>query len=1655
MATRELDANAKTQQTAPNALPVRNTHEQVLKALHAAAEICRCAQSPLPVLTKAILAAAKSVTGASWAELLLLHGETLMVCPSGQDAKFTMQQVRQTFQVTTGSLAGLVATTGKAKNFTSPQTSAFYKNSTYKLTPFAPGSLRPEDTWAVAGLPICDGNASTVGVLIIFNKKDEKSPQTFFTSSDTDQCKEICDIIGSIFDTRKSSDWLKDELQRFQQFFNERIKFTDQFTADFGRKKRQIQFLKFVKTHVNELSVTLVELMTQILCVDAVIIHVAREGRLKPRMAVGIHLEDYNTRTSAYVAFTTKEALNIHEVSTEPLYSGYKIHMKAALCCPLIQYGATIAVFELFRRTSVFTELDMTILNKTLEALSHVPVRYYERYFPGQSPAPSRSPIINSIVRYFTLFSLPRKGEIFDYVNLINSAEATLKRLVKGTTSAVYLCDEVRNLIWTRKSNSCDPLTFTRTEDSLLGYLSTLQTTTLFPLPEELLGMSGAEYYAKCKGCCYPIKRVWMGMDHVMGMVMVTKEEKLTEKEMERVGSMADILGNFLMVLFFDRSYKKSISSNSGIYRRSSSFLEVNVAEKVLKRERTEGKLYEISGDERCTVTPWTRLLPALTSIPADMLAQIYALCAALEDAKNPFKLVAEQLAVILPCDVAKLYMYNADRMVLIDQGSGSDLVPSGLIKECITSKSTIVLGSDINENPNFDPITDSLGRQQPLASWAAAPILCFGNQPEGIVVFINFSPRLSLSEVKSLASLLSCLIRDILIVTDKTALNWRNLAQSARRQKMLFKWCEEIFRVLILSQEKAVKCSFILNRLQMSPQMTDLLAIALNTVALILNAEGARLLIKRSGVAAFAQFTQEGGLSELQTELNLELKRVFERGTALSSGPQPGYSNSLVLPVNLEQETVALVEVWNKRDEMHSTFVDFGASDEAVVQAICDTLGEPCQALFTKEAGRVFPDLVAVLKERVWATHNYSLINTIRKACKSLLDCDRASIFLVEGDNLVIRPQGNDSEIPVGITIPIGVGIVGSVAKEGKALHLEDVYQDPRFNPSVDMKTGYRTRTMLCVPVISQGRVIAVLQMINKSNGLFDSTDMEMLQTLSSLAASAVQSLQLFQALISEMKMYTDVLNSLGCAIVVLRNGHLDFSNRSIEQLLGVSEAFALSHDYSLWPSLAPVLRTDIDLVLKNAHKSARKRFQLLQQKDTDGFRYDYRVIPVEDEASLERKLMLVFEEVTNRTISLQPPSLNKSRVQSETTLQTCINQLSEVMQQTTPEVKSSLEFVVHTLKSGNLNRTKVVMEEEALASSIDPEILQQSPMLPNLLHSMTFSEKLEGIVEIEEMPVTAISLEELRSWNLDFTTVASEYPYILAMFQDFGFVKTFKIEMSAFQAFLQELKMYYNHRRNPFHNYMHACSVMHNIYCLLACTAAGQLYENWELFSFLLAAIGHDIDHTARTNAFETSKGSDLAIRYHDTSVLEQHHAAMLFLTIQKPHCDFLSSLDPAVRRQIRKFIIPLILATDMSKHMTMVANMQARFKELAEDSLGSRPNDKREAGELLIHCADLSNPTKTFEISLRWSRCLAQEFEAQVAEEEQLQLPVTTFMQDLHRPAVFLKNEVGFYSVIVRPLWECLGMWLTPGTDLALAQLSDNIEKLKKMQEEAAQA
>ena len=107
------------------------------------------------------------------------------------------------------------------------------------------------------------------------------------------------------------------------------------------------------------------------------------------------------------------------------------------------------------------------------------------------------------------------------------------------------------------------------------------------------------------------------------------------------------------------------------------------------------------------------------------------------------------------------------------------------------------------------------------------------------------------------------------------------------------------------------------------------------------------------------------------------------------------------------------------------------------------------------------------------------------------LLNADRSSLFLVDGDYLELKVA--DKLDKMGrIRIPLGSGIAGAVAQKGQSIRIDDAYSDPRFNRDVDKQTGYHTRSIISLPIKNQaGEVFAVAQLLNRRDGLpFDGGD-------------------------------------------------------------------------------------------------------------------------------------------------------------------------------------------------------------------------------------------------------------------------------------------------------------------------------------------------------------------------------------------------------------------------------------------------------------------------------------------------------------------------------------------------------------------------------------
>jgi HD-GYP domain-containing protein (c-di-GMP phosphodiesterase class II) len=122
------------------------------------------------------------------------------------------------------------------------------------------------------------------------------------------------------------------------------------------------------------------------------------------------------------------------------------------------------------------------------------------------------------------------------------------------------------------------------------------------------------------------------------------------------------------------------------------------------------------------------------------------------------------------------------------------------------------------------------------------------------------------------------------------------------------------------------------------------------------------------------------------------------------------------------------------------------------------------------------------------------------------VVDADRCTLFILDRDRGELWSkvaQGAAKEIRV----QLGRGIAGTVADTGEVINITDAYQDPRFNREVDLTTGYRTHTVLCVPMRdASGEVTGVLQALNKRQGSFGEEDTELLLALGGQAAGAVE---------------------------------------------------------------------------------------------------------------------------------------------------------------------------------------------------------------------------------------------------------------------------------------------------------------------------------------------------------------------------------------------------------------------------------------------------------------------------------------------------------------------------------------------------------------------
>lgn len=134
-------------------------------------------------------------------------------------------------------------------------------------------------------------------------------------------------------------------------------------------------------------------------------------------------------------------------------------------------------------------------------------------------------------------------------------------------------------------------------------------------------------------------------------------------------------------------------------------------------------------------------------------------------------------------------------------------------------------------------------------------------------------------------------------------------------------------------------------------------------------------------------------------------------------------------------------------------------------------------------------------------------LLEELLEEMLALLDAERATLYLISEDGCELRSRLVQGGAVAEIRLKVGEGIAGWVAQTGETINLIDAYADPRFNPEIDRVSGFRTRSMLCMPLPGQGgRIVGVAQILNKRGHAFDGDDEAMLAVVGAYAGIAIE---------------------------------------------------------------------------------------------------------------------------------------------------------------------------------------------------------------------------------------------------------------------------------------------------------------------------------------------------------------------------------------------------------------------------------------------------------------------------------------------------------------------------------------------------------------------
>jgi len=282
-------------------------------------------------------------------------------------------------------------------------------------------------------------------------------------------------------------------------------------------------------------------------------------------------------------------------------------------------------------------------------------------------------------------------------------------------------------------------------------------------------------------------------------------------------------------------------------------------------------------------------------------------------------------------------------------------------------------------------------------------------------------------------------------------------------------------------------------------------------------------------------------------------------------------------------------------------------------------------------------------------------------------------------------------------------------------------------------------------------------------------------------------------------------------------------------------------------------------------------------------------------------------------------------------------------------------------------------------------------------------------------------------------------------------GILEHFDISYEKLTSYLSYTAMKYS-TEVPYHNLVHACSVLQAMHFFLKSDFAKHL-EKIEILVLLFVCIVQNMDHPGVNNAFVrqvSQQGLGHLAPFGSGSVdsvehiLERHHINVSFTALQMPQLDFLSTMPEDEFAAFKTVCAELILVTDMSRHAEIMADLLTRRPTLDF----SKADDRILLMKLALKCADVATLAMEPQVYKRAAELFFQELHAQGDRERAEGLPISPLCD---RSTFHMADtQTNIMSLMVMPMFECFADMLKSETikNVCVKQLQQNIEQIPQI-------